>query len=210
MSLIIDRKKGLIGDKALSKVDFSTYMPDSNVKENRKRISRLVSLANKRLKRLEEKGLTSSPAYKKWLDNGGEKFSVKGKDHNQLQRELSRLKQFIESETSTVRGVNNTLKTMAANTGIEYKNLNELRASADTFFELASKVEQYLRNVDDIASAIGYQKIWESINQYVKDERIDLSNAKGNMDEMIKVVTEMLKASNNTAYNDADSWWFIS
>ena len=198
-----------MGFGSVDKLDFSDYMKAGEVRENRKRISRLVSLANKRLKRLENAGLADSPAYQKWVEAGAEKFSVKGKDHNQLQRELSRLKNFIESETSTVRGVNNVLKTMAQNTGIEYSNMQDLKDNAKTFFELSSKVEQYLRTVDDIASAIGYQKIWESINQYVKDERITLADAKMNIDQMIKVVTDMLKASNNR-YIDQDNWWFLT
>ena len=198
-----------MGFGSVDKLDFSDYMKAGEVKENRKRISRLVSLANKRLKRLENAGLDDSPAYQKWVEAGAEKFSVKGKDHNQLQRELSRLKNFIESETSTVRGVNNVLKQMAQNTGIEYSNLQDLKDNAKTFFELSSKVEQYLRTVDDIASSIGYQKIWESINQYVKDERITLTDAKMNIDQMIKVVTDMLKASNNR-YIDQDNWWFLT
>ena len=205
----MELKKGIVGFGTISKLDFSDYMKAGEVKENRKRISRLVSLANKRLKRLENAGLNDSPAYQKWVESGAEKFSVKGKDHNELQRELSRLKNFIESETSTVRGVNNVLKQMAQNTGIEYSNMQELKDNAKTFFELSSKVEQYLRTVDDIASAIGYQKIWESINQYVKDERITLADAKMNIDQMTKVVTDMLKASNNR-YIDQDNWWFLT
>ena len=198
-----------MGFGSVDKLDFSDYMKAGEVKENRKKISRLVSLANKRLKRLENAGLNDSPAYQKWVEAGAVKFSVKGKDHNELQRELSRLKNFIESETSTVRGVNNVLKQMAQNTGIEYNNMQDLKANAKTFFELSSKVEQYLRTVDDIASSIGYQKIWESINQYVKDERITLTDAKMNIDQMIKVVTDMLKASNNR-YIDQDNWWFLT
>ena len=205
----MELKKGIVGFGTISKLDFSDYMKAGEVKENRKKISRLVSLANKRLKRLENAGLNDSPAYQKWVEAGAEKFSVKGKDHNELQRELSRLKNFIESETSTVRGVNNVLKQMAQNTGIEYSNMQELKDNAKTFFELSSKVEQYLRTVDDIASSIGYQKIWESINQYVKDERITLKDAKMNIDQMIKVVTDMLKASNNR-YIDQDNWWFLT
>ena len=205
----MELKKGIVGFGTINKLDFSDYMKAGEVRENRKKISRLVSLANKRLKRLEDAGLNDSPAYQKWVEAGAEKFSVKGKDHNQLQRELSRLKNFIESETSTVRGVNNVLKQMAQNTGIEYSNMQELKDNAKTFFELSSKVEQYLRTVDDIASAIGYQKIWESINQYVKDERITLTDAKMNIDQMTKVVTDMLKASNNR-YIDQDNWWFLT
>lgn len=159
----------------------------------RREVSRMSAIANKRLERLERNNLESSPAYKKWIEDGGAKFGVRGKTHNELQKEASRLQKFLESETSTVRGVNNTLKTMATNTGITYKNLVDLRGKAEKFFELASKVEQYLRQTEDIASAIGYQKIWEAINVYVKEEKVDLNNAKLSIDEMIEKVNNVLE-----------------
>ena len=43
----------------------------SEVVANKKEANRLVSLANKRLRRLEEAGLTDSPAYKGYIDQGG-------------------------------------------------------------------------------------------------------------------------------------------
>lgn len=163
-----------------------------NEKEYRKEVTKIVSVANKRIKRLEKSKLTDSPAYQKWLNEGGVKFSVKGKTHNQLQREVARLKKFMESETSTVRGLNNTLKNMAKATGVKYKNLRDLQSKAKNFFTLASKVEQYLRSVNDIASAIGYQKIWTAINQYVKKEKIDLAKAEGDIEGLTKTVSELL------------------
>lgn len=173
----------------------------------RKEASRLVSLANKRVQRLESNGLKDSPAYKKYLETGG-KFSVRGKTHNQLQAEVSRLRNFIDSETSTVRGVTNTLKEMANNTGIKYKNLEDLRSKAPKFFELASKVEQYLRTVEDMASAIGYQKIWEQINQYVKNEKIELDNSETNIDSMVKAITDALKEYDNPITIPGVGGWY--
>ena len=82
---------------------------------------------------------------------------------------------------------------MAVNTGVKYKNLQDLRAKATKFFELSSKVEQYLRNVEDMASAIDYEQIWEQVNVYVDTNRIDLANAKGDIDGMIKHVVQALK-----------------
>ena len=35
-----------------------------------------------------------------------------------------------------------------------------------------------------MASAIGYNKIWEVINEYVEREKIDLSEAENNMDKL--------------------------
>ena len=54
---------------------------DNNVftqqeKKYRQEASRKVSMANKRLKRMEEQNLTMSPAYKKWVDEGGQKFGI--------------------------------------------------------------------------------------------------------------------------------------
>lgn len=162
------------------------------VKKYRTEASRLASMANKRLKRLEQSGLTDSPAYQKWVQDGKIKFSVRGKTHRELQKEVSRMNQFINSQTSTIRGVNTQLKDMAKNTGIKYKNLKELRASAKNFFELASKVEQYLRTVDNMASAIGYQKIWTAINKYVKEDKIALDGSVKDVDKMVKKVSDAM------------------
>lgn len=150
---------------------------EKQIKEYRKEATRLMSMANKRLKRLEKNGLQDSPAYQKFLEGGTPKFSVKGKDYNELQKEVARMNRFLNAQTSTVRGINSTLKEMASNTGIKYKNLTELRSKAKQFFELASKVEQYLRTVNDMASAIGYQKIWQAVNKYTEDisKSIDVS-----------------------------------
>ena len=202
---------------AKSSVKFSNdflkgYIHRDNIKEVRAEMSKLASVANKRLQRLENAGLDTSPAYKKWVEDGQVKFGVKGKNHNELQRELSRLKNFINAETSTIRGVNNVLKDMAKNTGIKYKNLTDLRNKANSFFELADKVEQYLRTVDDIASAIGYQKIWEAINSYVKTEKVELDSSETDIESLVANVTDLLTATNNKPINgysnDPDGWWF--
>lgn len=180
--------------------------------EYRKEVSKLSSMANKRLQRLEKNDLKSTPAYKRWSEDGKIKFGVKGKTYNELQKEMSRLNTFLNAETSTIRGVNNVLKDMAKNTGIKYSNLNDLRSKADQFFELASKVEQYLRTVEDMASAIGYQKIWETINEYIKDERINLGDGKNDIEEMTRIVSESLSDFNSgklTTFDDSQNWWYL-
>lgn len=177
--------------------------------EFRKEVSRLASLANKRIQRLEAAKLTDSPAYQKWIENGGVKFGVKGKTYNQLQSEMARLNRFINAQTSTIRGINSNLKEMAANTGIKYGTLKELRSKATSFFELASKVEQYLRTVNDMASAIGYHKIWEVINEYVEREKIDLSGAENNIDELSKMVSELIVQQQNHNATVIDDGWVV-
>lgn len=123
----------------------------------KREVSRLASMANKRLVRLENNGFEDSPAYKQWIESGGEKFSVRGKDYNALQKELARVRQFVNAKTSTIRGAQSVLKAIAANTGANFKG-KELWAQASNFFRVASMIEQYIRNTENVASAIGYQK----------------------------------------------------
>lgn len=175
----------------------------------RREASALASKANKRIERLERNNLKDSPAYQKYIAGGG-RFGVKGKDYNQVQQELSRLRGFINSKSSTIRGINSAAKEMAANTGIKYSNLKDLRKKSAKFFELASKSEQYLRTVDDMGSAIGYQKIWEAINEYVKDSNMTLDSGEADIDSMVKAVTDALKAYDTKISLGRDGWVILS
>lgn len=179
-------------------------------KAYRKEVSRLSAIANKRIKRLEKNKLTDSPAYKKLVKDGVVKFGVKGKSFNEVQAEMSKLNRFLTSNTSTIRGINKTLKSMADNTGIKYKNLKELKSKASKFFELSSKVEQYLRTVEDMGSAIGYNQIWEVINTYTKSNEIDLGSANTDIDSLVSTVSEILadvKSDNEIIDFDLDNDW---
>ena len=157
---------------------------EKQVAEYRKEASRLASMANKRVARLEANDLRDAPAYKGYIESGG-KFSVKGKTYNQLQVEVARMRTFINANTSTIKGVNKYLKDIADNTKIKYKNLADLRAKSSKFFELSAKVQQYLRDLDNMASSIGYQKIWEAINVYVSNGNVDLAGAELDIDQVV-------------------------
>lgn len=166
-------------------------------------VSRKASMANKRLKRLEQKGLTSSPAYKQWFESGGQKFSVRGKSYNELQAELARVNHFINAKTSTIRGLNNTLREIAKTTGIETRDIVKIQNHAVKFFELTSKIEQYLRNTEDSASAIGYRKIFEVVSNYVKQEKIDLGKSEQDVDAMMPNLVGMItRAIDTQIYED--------
>lgn len=166
----------------------------SKIHAERAEARRLVSLANKRLRRLEQKGLTDNPAYKA-VDGY---FSVKGKSPEEIRHLTREMNKFINAATSTVRGTNKYLKDMAKNTGVKYKNLKDLQAKSKKFFELSSKVEQYLRNVEDMASAINYAQIWEQVNVYVQENKVDLSQAQGDIDLMVAHISQALKEFEDT------------
>ena len=203
MSKIAEKKSGFIFETS------SDVEQEKRVKKFRAEASRKASLANKRIQRLENAGLKESPAYKRWLRDGGEKFSVRGKTYREVQSEVKRLNRFIDAQTSTVRGTHNVLKDMAKNTGQTYKNLEELKQKSAKFFELASKTEQYLRNIHDAGSAIGYQKIWEQINTYIKESNADLADGKLNLDQMIESVSNALMQFDEPIKDGAGDEWFL-
>ena len=200
-ALSIAKSSGAI-DKADKYIETEAEKKLKRIREFRREASRLASMANKRLQRLEGNKLTDSPAYQKLVEIMGDRprFSVRGKDYNELQREVARMRQFLNSKTSTVRGANKVLKEMAQNIGIKYKTLRELRTKAKTFFELASKIEQYLRTVEDMASAIGYQRIWEAVNEYTQREKIDLSKIEGDIDGVVHKIIQAMDIYNEKEF----------
>lgn len=136
----------------------------------RQEASRLSSLANKRLKRMEQQNLQSSPAYQSWVDSGGAKFGVRGKTMDQVQAEIGRLNKFINQTTSTVRGAKNYYRKVGQNVGItEYKDIPDLQNKLNNFFEITAKVKEYLHNTKEIGVAINYKKVWEIVSDYVEE-----------------------------------------
>lgn len=155
----------------------SVNLASDKYKELRTEVSRMASMANKRLNRLENNNLTMLPAYQAWEQNGSIRFSVKGKDYNQLQAEYWRLKNFLDDRTSTVREANAFLREMAENTGIQYHGLEDLKNKSARFFELAEKIREYNQAIGQAAQALDYQKIWQQINTAVQEDALDLSEA---------------------------------
>lgn len=179
------------------------------IKAYRQEASRLASKANKRIERLEKNDLQSSPAYQKWVKDGSVRFGVKGKTYNEVQAEVARLNNFLNSETSTIRGIENVLKTMADNTGIQYDDLSDLRSKASNFFEIASKLEQYYRTVLDMGSAIGYQELWEVINSYVATEELDLSAADLDIEQATQRILQAMDVFNERGRVADDDMWQV-
>lgn len=138
--------------------------------ELNKELNRLNSLANKRIKRLKKQGI-KSPA----LRNMPDKFTNKGKTRAEKLKDYHRVSKFVNSETSTLRGVKKTYDNILHNTGLEDVILE--KTSIDThsmgtsqvidltneFFSLTSMVDDYLQSQGDFLS---YDKVWD----YVKNE----------------------------------------
>lgn len=161
----------------------------------KKEVSRMASMANKRLVRLERNELTNLPAYQSWVDGGSIKFSVKGKDYNQLQSEFWRLKRFLDNKTSLVRQANNCLREIAENTGIKYNSLADLKAKSKEFFRLADKIKEYYKISESNALALDYQKIWEQINVQIKQGILDLTGVESTEETLQIFINELDRVS---------------
>ena len=169
---------------------------------------------NKRLRRLERNELTDLPAYQSWVEGGAIKFSVKGKDYNQLQSEFWRLKRFLDNKTSLVRQANKYLREMAENTGISYNGLADLKAKSKEFFKLADKIKEYYKMSELNALALDYQKIWEQINVQIKQGVLDLTGVESTEQTLQRFINEIDKVSqvenNQEGFKeDYKDWDFI-
>ena len=161
----------------------------------RREVSRMASIANKRLERLERNELTDLPAYQSWVKDGAVRFSVRGKDYNQVQSEFWRLKRFLDNKTSLVREANNYLREIAENTGIKYNGLADLKTKSKKFFKLADKIKEYYKMSELNALALDYQKIWEQINVQIKQGIIDLTGVESTEETLQRFIEEIDRVS---------------
>lgn len=177
-------------------------------KEFRQEVSRKASLANKRLARLEKNNLQDSPAYKKFMESGGGKFSIRGKTGTELSRELIRINNFIDMKTSTVKGLNQVLKDTADRVGVKYKDMKQLQEYSSRFFELYNKSLQYLDTVEKMGHAFDSTEIMETVRQLVKQEKINLEDSEKSIDEMVERVTNMLTEIDNPREQVSGDDWY--
>lgn len=197
----------------MSKVTTSLKSKGGNAKskftsEQRKlraEASRLVSMANKRLKRMEQQNLINTPAYKKWVEDGGQKFGIKGKTMAEVKQEVARLNDFLKKQTSTVTGAKEYLKNVASKVGVtDFSDFNDLQNKLNNFFETTAKVKEYLRNSKEIGVSIGYQKIWEEVSNYVQEIGSELNLTEQDVLEVARKLVET--ASYGELDKRLDSW----
>ena len=133
----------------------------------RQEASRKVSMANKRLQRIEQQNLQMSPSYKKWVADGGQKFGIKGKSNNEVKAEVARLNKFLNQTTSTVKGTKKYLTNVANQVGVkQWDSFEDLGNQLQGFFDVSDKVQEYLQNSKEVSVSIGYKKVWEEVNEY--------------------------------------------
>ena len=169
-------------------------------KKYRQEASRKVSMANKRLKRMEQQNLSMSPAYKKWIDEGGQKFGIRGKSMEEVRVEVARLNKFLKQTTSTVRGTKKYLRNIAGQVGIkQWGSFQSLNHQLRGFFEVADRVQEYLKNSKEVAVSIGYKKIWEQVNEYAETVGKEFTSLN---DDVAEIANTILQANSYSKLDD--------
>lgn len=154
-----------------------------------KEVSRMAQMANKRITRLEKNNLQMTSAYKTWERQGKPHYSVRGKDYQQLQSEYWKIKKVIDNENSLVKTANANLRQMNVELGFaETKNMDTVKQNLNGFWDVFSKIKQYTDTLEGSDYNIGSPRIKEMISDYVKTNKVDLSN----IDE-VKSVIEKIK-----------------
>lgn len=141
-----------------------------------KNVSILASAANKRLKRLEKSGKYSPAA--EWTKLHGGKFSVAGKNENQLLIEYRRVADFLTSKTSSLRGVHtwqrDVKKGLARRLGESYKTVNAV-FKKDAQLE-ANFWKAFGRIKSEYDVTILYRNNDKGFKNFMKESRKDLKH----------------------------------
>ncbi len=119
-------------------------------RKKRRELSRLCAMANKRIKRLIDKGWTDVPAYQALIKYGKPHFGVKGlKTSQEVNNELIRVNHFLESITSTIKGATGYLQDLATNMGVTGMKASEIQQHAKQFFQIVKMVQKRLTSEEN-------------------------------------------------------------
>lgn len=173
---------------ALDILDFSklTY------KELREATSTLSSVANKRVQRLENAGFKNSIAYANYSQGktGGERFGIRNKNRQEVEIEYRRLRNFLNSKSSTITGAraerSKVLNTLGlGNENITDRQYNQITKALSRLYD-----SNRLKDNRDISG-----KISTVVKTYIEDKkRKKITSANIYKDVMNALNEELLKS----------------
>lgn len=137
-------------------------------KELREATSTLSSVANKRVERLENRGFKNSIAYAIYSQGkrGGERFGIRNKNRQEVEIEYRRLRNFLNSKSSTIAGAkaerNKVLNTLGlGNENITDRQYNEITKALSRLHD-----SNRLKDNKDVSG-----KISTVVKTYIEDEK---------------------------------------
>lgn len=165
----------------------------------RQEVSRLNSMANKRIKRLANSDFNTSPAYQKWLKSGGQYFSIRGKSQQDVWKEYYRVQEFLNYKTSTITGSKRVLQKTNENfkLGLTY---DELIAHSGDLYRLSDKVQQVL-TIQGKGALYDSDQRMEAVGLVVQDRNL---NSLNDIDGLVSYVEDYLEDSYNNQVNSVE------
>ena len=161
--------------------------------EMAKVVSKLASVANKRLKRIEQAGLKEYSSAYRYIQSSGGKFSVKGKSKEELILEYKRAKGYLSPErrTSTVRGTRKVKEEneqkVADRLGVTFKNEKESKDfwraynkyadshRSDVYNQGSDTIQRLIAQRVEQGKSLNASAVTKMINKYIEAEREEIS-----------------------------------
>ena len=156
--------------KAAGKIDAQV----AKIAAERKAVSKLAAVANKRILRLEKNGLQNTHAYRKYLQDGGRKFGVKGKSNEEVQEEVGRLIRFLDAADSTVKGARASIKKQADAFGITYKTVKEMQSKYEQFMKIFAPLKKIYEDQYGAAMVLDYNRVTTAAKTYLDTSKWEL------------------------------------
>ena len=155
-------------------------------------LTKKISKANKRYKRLKESGW-NTPA----IDAMGDKKFHNGRNmsYREMQKEERRVDNFLKAKTSSKTGVRKTVNKMMKNTGmdkkVKTKDLVKNTKTMNKYFKVYKKMQEY-----DRVKGVGrsYQSSFNSITSYFESNGVE-----GSVDDILDGVVSSLDIGEDTS-----------
>lgn len=171
-------------------------------------VSRLARIANKRLDRLEKSAFSTTSAYNQWKRMGGQRFRTNGMSYQQLQQEYWRVQNFLQSETSTIKGARQYINNILSKVGGIMPNLSgvvysdeQMVKMASNYYKLLTEIGNKLDEAGETAKKFDSFQILKDMYEYFEysegaiddllDDSVDLSTMAEQILAMDTVADEM-------------------
>ena len=174
----------------------ATQIKQYDRKNLAKIVTKLASAANKRVKRLGEKGL-DTPALRKAYK--GKHFGSKDKNLKQLRSEYKRVSGFLKSETSTVKGYKSFLNRLSKNfkeKGVKVGS-GTIKETQD-FIDKETRIYDWLKERNPfIEESIYKYSVMPKLSEYINQGNLSELAIKKRMQKYIKEEYKKIQESRN-------------
>lgn len=178
------------------------------IKELKARIKSKRDKIAKRMKRLENNDLKLTPAYQTWLKDGP-KFMVKGKTPAQLKLIEIRLDEINDLKTSTAKGAKKYIEELGRQIGSQHTDLSAIQNEASNFYRLRDKLMELFDTQYNLSNKFGYGQVENGIEEYVKKNKIDLSDENMDVDALLADISELIDTSAQGTQVEIKTWYEI-